>query len=129
MLKTEESDTDHDIDNTPSKEIMQLFSSKWILKTRESRKLTRSAMQGIIDDVGELVTFVTQSLESQTRALLVKSGASSDMLAGVKNVFSGPVTKPFDGIQSFHQQLQYCRKYLNLIASLYLYKGVVCGHP
>ncbi len=56
---------------------MQSFSSKWILKTRETRKRTRSAMQGVIDDVGELVTFVTQSLESQTRALLLKSGASS----------------------------------------------------
>lgn len=106
----------------PSKEVMQSFSIKWTLKTREARKLTRSSMEGIIEDAGDLVMFVTESLESETRALLQRNGASSDLLSGLKDIFNGPVTKPFEGVRSFYHQLQYCRRHFSLIVSInYMY--------
>ena len=103
--------------SVPSTEDMQHFSSRWILKTRETRKLSRAAMQGVIEDVGDLVTFISGTLESQTRATLRANGVSSQLMSGLEEVFSGPATKPFAGLQSFHQQLQYCRKHFDFIVS------------
>ena len=101
----------------PTTTDMQSFAAKWILKTRETRSLTRTAMQGVIQDVGELVSFVTQTLESQTHAALCSHGIDSTSIRGLNELFSGPATKPFEGITSFHQQVQYCRSNFNLVVS------------
>lgn len=109
--------------DAPSTEEMKSFSAKWILKTRETRKLTRTAMQGVIEDVADLVTFVSGTLESQTRAVLHANGVNPESISGLKEVFSGAATTPFKDLQSFHQQLQYCRKHFNFIVS-YMYVHV-----
>ena len=104
---------------SPTTTDMQSFAAKWILKTRETRSLTRTAMQGVIEDVSDLVGFVTQTLGSQTRAVLQSHGIEPESISGLDDVFTGPATKPFDGLTSFHQQLQYCRSTFNLIVSLH----------
>ena len=103
--------------NAPSTEEMQSYAAKWILQTRETRKLTRIAMQGVIEDVGDLVTFVSETLESQTQAVLRANGVNPELIPGLKEVFCGAATTPFKDLQSFHQQLQYCRKHFNFIVS------------
>ena len=50
------------ITNLPPREEITSFAAKWILKTRETRKLTRSAMQGVVEDVTDLVTFVSNTM-------------------------------------------------------------------
>ena len=60
-------------------------------------------MQGVNEDVGDLVTFVSETLESQMRAVLEANGVNAE---SISEVFSGATTKPFEGLQSFHQQLQ-----------------------
>ena len=40
---------------------MQSYAAKWILKTRETQSLTRSATQGVVEDVQDLISFVTQT--------------------------------------------------------------------
>ena len=106
----------------PTTSEMQSFAAKWILKTRETRNLTRSAMQGVIEDVGELAAFVSQTLQSQTQAVLTSHGITFDSIPGLDAVFNGPAAKPFDGLYSFHNQLQYCRNHFHLIVS-YLHGG------
>ena len=98
-------------------EEMKSFAAKWILKTREARKLTRTAMQGVIEVVSDLVALVSETLESEIRAVLQ---ANADSISGLKVVFSGAATTPFKDLQSFHQQLQYCPKHFNLIVSVIL---------
>lgn len=102
---------------SPTTTDMQSFAAKWILKTRETRSLTRTAMQGVIEDVSDLVSFVTQTLESQTHSLLHAHGIEPTSISGLDNVFCGPATKPFEGLTSFHQQLQYCRQNFNFVVS------------
>ena len=72
---------------------MEYFAAKWILKTRESRSLTRTAMQGVIQDVSDLVTFVTQTLESQMHAVLQSNGIEPESICGLDDIFAGPVTR------------------------------------
>ena len=99
---------------------MQCFTARWILKTRETRMLTRSAMQGIIEDVEDLVRFVTDVLKSQTHETLEHHGITPGLIPGLEDVFTGKVTRPFEGLSSFHQQLQYCRSMFNLVVRIRL---------
>ena len=87
---------------------MQHFTVKWVLKTRETRNLTRMAMQGIIEDVGELVIFVSQTLESQVHAALSSHGVVPELIPDVDGIFSG-------SLYSFHQQVQYCLNHFYFI--------------
>ena len=90
----------------PTVPVIQSYAARWILKTRESRYLTRAATQGVIEDVQDLVAVVSDSLQSQTRATLHVSGIDPDSVPGLTDIFSAPTTKPFQGVTSFHQQLQ-----------------------
>ena len=103
--------------HTPTVTDMQSYAARWILKTRESRGLTRSATQGVLEDVQDLVSFVAQTLESQTYAILQSNGIDYSTVYGLSDVFTGLTTTPFQGLTSFHQQLQYFRNNFNLIVS------------
>lgn len=117
---------------SPTTTDMQSFTAKWILKTRETRSLTRTAMQGVIQDVSDLVSFVTQTLESQTHVALCSHGIEPKSIPGLDEVFSGPATKPFEGLTSFHQQVQYCRHNFTLVVSwriIFSYVWLHCKKP
>ena len=51
------------------------------------------------------------------RAVLHANGVNPESISGLEEVFSGATTKPFEGLQSFHQQLQYCRKHFDFVVS------------
>ena len=116
-----EGEIETELSTTPAVELpdLQPYAARWILKTRESRYLTRAATQGVIEDVQELVSVISQSMEIQTRAVLHDSGIDFDSVPNLKRVFSGPATKPFEGVASFHQQIQYCRKHFSLVVSVF----------
>lgn len=91
------------------------YAAKWILKTSETRSLTRAATLGIVEDVSDLITVISQSLQYQTCQIL--SGVDQETVSKVKEVFHGSTTKPFQDITSFHQQLQYYQEHFNFIVS------------
>lgn len=93
----------------------RMFAAKWILKTGETRSLTQAATEGIIEDTGHLVDFVTESLQNQIRTVLQSNGIDEESISGFNEVFKCSVTKPFNGLTSFHQQLQYYRRHFNFI--------------
>ena len=105
----------------PSHADIQSFSSKWILKIGETRKLTRAATLGIVEDVSELVAFVSKTLMSQTQQVLKECGVTSEVQERVDDLLQSPVTRPFEGLESFHKQLQYYRKHFNLIVGYIVY--------
>ena len=72
----------------PTATDMQSLSAKWILKTRETRSLTHTAMQGIIEDVTDLVGFVTHTLQSQTHAILQTHEIDPQSVSGLDDVFT-----------------------------------------
>lgn len=102
----------------PSEIDMQSYAAKWILRTSEKRNLTRSASLGIVEDVSTLVEFTVETLQAQVRRLLSENGINSTVIMSRLNeVFTSPITKPFDGISSFYQQLQHFEKHFNLVVS------------
>ena len=95
---------------------MQSYAVRWMLKTRETRSLSRATTDGIIEDVQELVDLITQSLKSRLHQVLVSKNVDEDTISTtIDDVFDSPVTKPFYGVMSFHQQLQYCRKHFDFV--------------
>ena len=94
---------------------MRSFSARWILKTSETRSLTWRATLGIVADVSDMVDFVVESLRTQTNSVL--SNAGVDLLSKVNEVFNSSNTRPFEGLTSFHHQLQYYKDYFNFIVS------------
>ena len=92
---------------------MQSYAVRWILKTRETRGLSRD---GIVNDVQDLVDHVTKTLRDQSRQTLLSQNADQQTMLAVDDVFlTNPVTKPFDGVSTFHQQLQYCRRHFDFV--------------
>ena len=104
---------------------LQSFAVKWLLKTRETRYLTRAAAQGIVEDVQDVADMITRSLRSETEQLLLSKGVDNEIITTVKDIFSSPVTRPFENVMSFHQQLQYCRKHFGFVVRLFLHIGII----
>jgi len=96
---------------------LQAFSAKWILKTSETRYLTRKATLGIVHDVSDLVEVVSQSLQDQVQSILHSNGIDHAVTSQVNEVFDGCTSKPFEGVTSFYQQLQHYRNHFGLIVS------------
>ena len=105
----------------PATTEMQPYAAKWILKTSETRSLTRKATLGIVEDVSDLVEFITQALKQQTQYILQANGVAQTTISALDEVFGNCITKPFEGLTSFHQQLQYYRCHFNLIVSYVIF--------
>ena len=94
--------------------------AKWILKTSESRKLTRLATIGIVQDVSELVKDVCSCVEAQISNCLERNGIDISTVSGLSDVFTSTneTVAPFTHLMTHHQQMTYYREHYNLIVSL-----------
>lgn len=101
----------------PTSSYLQIYCAKWILRS-ETRALTRTATLGIVDDVCELVDVITEGLKSKTSSILQSNGVPDYIIVSdVEDTFSSHFVQPFDGLQTFHKQLQYYRHDFGLIVS------------
>lgn len=98
------------------------YCAKWILKTSETRKLTRNATLGIVHDVSDIVKEVSLCIEDQVKCCLQENGINFDNVSGLSEIFteSNVVISPFAELMSFHQQLAYFKKHFSFIVSLIL---------
>jgi len=111
-------------DNFGSDHVRQ-YAAKWILKTRECRALTRSAMQGIIEDVTDLLDFACLSVKAKVYKKLSSMGINSSDLTQLDEIFDNCGKKIFDGVVTFHQQLQFYRQNFRFVVSvLSLFKSI-----
>lgn len=102
------------------------FVARWLLKTTETRSLTRAASVGIVEDVSHLMDFVIQQLHSQTCDVLTSNGVETTTIAQIKEIFSSDYTKPFEGLTTFYQQLQYYQRHFNFVVCYY--KLIFCNY-
>lgn len=76
------------------------FAAKWILKISETKCLTRAATLSIISDVSDLLECVLSSLKCKIH----NANATGSLTASkIDNIFSSQLSKPFEGLDSFHQ--------------------------
>lgn len=96
---------------------LTLYCAKWILKTNETRKLTRSAMVGIVNVTADLIREILSSVKAQLLSTLRKSEV--DPTTSIMKVFSddNKSLQPFSTLMTFQQQQKYYRENFNLIVS------------
>jgi len=91
----------------------------WILKLKEGRKLTQSAVDEILSDVTELCTNVVCQLGDDLRGVLKSSNVNPDGIPGLNALINqtSPYASPFANIKTQYLQLSYYRKHLNFVVS------------
>ena len=102
----------------PKSEDMKMYCAKWLLKTSETRTLTRAVSVGIVEDVLSLIEFVTNGIKSEIANLLTSNQIDNNVILKVKELFTNPTLVPFVGLSTFYQQMQYYKDNFNLIVSL-----------
>lgn len=92
--------------------------AKWILKTGESRYLTRTAMMGILEDVSDIVQLIISHLHSEVCAFMCSTDTAPDNLHLINEIFQKEsYTLPFNGLDSYYLQLQYFKKHFAFVVS------------
>ena len=91
----------------------------WILKLKESNKLTQTCVNQILQHVSELCTITVFELGEAVNQALEAVGVRPEDVTGLKDLFSAssPFTKPFASLLTYHQQLKFYNTHLNFIVS------------
>ena len=76
-------------------------------------------MDTIIQDVTGLNQFLLSKIHSAVECALERAGVSTSLVPQLSEIFGhdGPFGRPFHGLESAHQQLQYCKSNLGLVVS------------
>ena len=114
---------DNDGNLTISTELDPCFTlkdhiAKWILKTGESRYLTRTAMMGILEDVSDIVQLIISHLHSEVCAFMCSTDTAPDNLHLINEIFQKEsYTLPFNGLDSYYLQLEYFKKHFAFVTT------------
>ena len=93
------------------------YSARWILKTGETRYLTRTAITGIVEDVSDMVKVIVDNLHTDIDNLMLQFGINTSDIEGYTEIFSNH-SSPFDGLSTFYQQIQYYKSNFALVVSI-----------
>ena len=93
--------------NEPHSQVVPDFTNycaQWILKTGETRRLTRTATLGIVHDVSDLIKEVSVHLEEQVKCFLQRNQIIIQDDCALSMIFSeaNPTVCPFSNLMSFH---------------------------
>ncbi len=97
------------------------YCAKWILRTSETRKLTRATTVGIVSDVSELLLDVVTGIKTQVETCLRDNGLEPSAITGLDSIFSSQNHKvvPFSNLATFHHQLSYYKNHFYFIVSVF----------
>ena len=99
---------------------IQYFVAKWILKTRETYKLTQNATEGIIQDISTLTQFLLVRVHMHVKEALLKVEVQSHEVPGLDLIFNpeSHFGNPFQGLETFHLQTKYYKEHFVLFVSI-----------
>ena len=116
----------HSHDDTGSSEVDQTFeeelkgvAARWILKTKETCKLTQSSMDTIIQGVTDFNSYILSKLHDVVKNALESLDINIHDLPQLAQAFdvNSPFFRPFKGVETHYQLLKHCKKYLGLVVS------------
>lgn len=92
----------------------------WILKLKESHKLTQACMERVLQDVSELCTVTVAELGDAVKSTLNSAGINFDHVPGLSELFttSSTFSQPFNGLLTYHHQLKFYSTHLNFVVSI-----------
>ena len=91
----------------------------WFLKSREIHKIPLSVMDGIAKDMQSIFDLVTENIQSTIHIILHEAVNLDEAKENMSKYTSNFSFNLLQGLHSHSAQLQYFRKYFNLIVSLH----------
>ena len=122
-LESDEDDGDADTtataDRSPWNESIPRLAAQFILKTREGKRLTQTAVDSIVGDITDMVSKVVNSIQRKVLAQLKSLGVvlTAEQQSGLREAFSGPETNPFQGLETQYKQEKFFREHFNYVVS------------
>ena len=104
---------------TSTDEHASLQGAQFILKTRDGRRITQVALDGILQDTKSIIEHSLDTLEVKVVEKLEESGMSGNEICSIRDLFSS-VRNPFEGLESQYKQEQFFEQHFNYVASLKL---------
>lgn len=105
-------------------EELKSAAALWILKIKETCKLTQSAMDEIIQGATDFNNYILSKLHGVVKNALDELHINMNDVPQLAKAFDtdSPFLRPFQGIETHHLHLQYCKKYLGLVVSLHSHR-------
>ena len=101
---------------------LQKSSALFLMGLKEERKLTQTALQGVIEGVTTLTRSQLSVLHAEVSSVLSEAGVLPSSVPGLDELFDsdGQFGRPFSGLETPHQQLTFCKTHFNLIVSCFV---------
>ncbi len=98
---------------------IQESSAHFLIGLKEERKLTQTALQGVIEGVTNLTQTRLSVLHTEVCSTLRAAGISPSSVPGLDELFDSerPFGRPFLGLETQHQQLTFYNTHFGLIVS------------
>ena len=103
------------------KKQMALF----LLKTKEVRKVSQVALDGIIEDFTLILQETIRSLREEVNSCLTANGLSIAVFDDLPGIFDNPSTlNPFGELESKYKQERFYREHLDFLVSYFCYNHI-----
>ena len=126
-ISTDDGQCDHDairdhVEPCTTLSTLQTSSALFLMGLKKERKLTQTALQAIVEGVTSLNQSHLSALHAEVHSMLLAAGVSSSSVPGLDMLFDseGPFGRPFLGLETQHQQLNFYRTHFQLNVSVHV---------
>lgn len=113
---TTSADDDNDLPDSEVEPPSKKFRAEWILKIKETNKLTQTCTENILQDVTNLCTSMILDLTSVVKQKLHMHNVSPELSQDLIGVLqSDTYNQPFKGLETHYKQMQYFRESFNYV--------------
>ena len=92
--------------------------AKFLLKLKEVRKVSQTAIDGLVGDISLMVQQITTRIQMNVSEVLQRNGLDMRNITGLLEVFSDPfLIDPFKQLHSKYLQDQFYKTHFNLLVS------------
>ena len=90
--------------------------AEWILKVRETNKITQACTENILSDVTTLCSSIIRDLTMAVKQKLMSHGTTPELHRDIMEVLQTPnFSKPFEGLETHYKQMKYLREYFDFV--------------
>lgn len=110
--------SDHEYLHTepPSKKLR----TEWILKLKETNRLTQTCTENILSDVTNLCSSIILDLTTAIQGKLTSHNATKELCQDITSILQTPsYSKPFEGLETHYKQMQCLRECFSFVVCKY----------
>lgn len=113
-INSDEDNSECDIEPPTKKQ-----RAEWILKIKETNKLTQSCTENILQDVTHLCSSIIADLTTVVKRKLAPYNTVPGLEENIISIFQNDsYSNPFKGLETHYKQIQYLRECFNFVVRL-----------